>query len=455
MNSKLLYYQSIHKFKKLYYGHLLLPEHLVQRSQINLRKLYIPGDPDPIEGLNIWGYWLVKDGVNYIIDSVDDEKNEIDINKTLPFEAQDCLKVSDSSGKVYWYVRRPIKKSFDSEKMFSPKEFINNLASLEHNNKKHLILMFLMALSQLWDRAYYRISSPAGMGKDSVVDICSSFFGECGSITSPSAAKLADRAVTLKWLVVNEVVDIGKSDWDTIQQFLLDAGAHRNEVTKSTRAFQNVGEIMDISDFSMSLFYNDIDHYRHKGEIDPKQYFDNVTKGAVLDRFPAFRLYGKYIEDFNSIGKINITRLVRDEFEFYTDMLRTYTYYKNNFRNHLHNWDTKKLHAADGRDAINLGKLLNLIDFYCDTQVEFDEWVDIINKTRIDYTHMLMYPDLIEKLKKQVPNKKYHEYEDKLIKVKTFTEKNKLIQKWLSGEETENTDDRAVWDFDKLDKEIL
>jgi len=291
--SWLLYYESIFSFKNQYYGQLLRHEHLAQKSQIHIPEFKLPGTEEKLNA-DFWGYLLIKDGVNYLIESTDGEGEEIEIMKLLPVDAQDLQKVADTKGKVYFKVCKPVPRRIRPEKAYTPKQFIDNLTLIKHSNPRHQKLLAMQALSQLWDRSYYRVSTPPGFGKDSMVDTCNSLFGGCRTVESPTIAKLEHEASVLKWLVANEVVDISKEAYDIIQNFLLPAGAHKNEITKHSRAFGGVQEVIDISKFSLSLFFNDIIEYPIA-----KKYFDNMTKGAVKDRFPAFR--------FTDISKKTLT----------------------------------------------------------------------------------------------------------------------------------------------------
>ena len=384
MDSRLLHYQCIDVFRKNFYKDLLTKEHMLLEKKQLPKLRYMDGEMD--DEANFWGYEFVKGGDRYIISIVGDDGKMVNVPDMLPIMPKDVDMVATPKGDVYHYVRRPISVKFTEDQRHSPKQFIDTLAGLGHSNTDHQKLMWMMSISQLWDRSYYRISSPGGTGKDSTVDICNALFGDCGTVESPTIAKLEDRATVLKWLVVNEVVDLGKAEWDIIQQFLLAAGAHKNEITKHSRAFQNVKEIIDISKFSMSLFYNDIDHYADA----QKKYFDMTTKSAVLDRFPPMRFYGKFTEDFNALGGINIESFVNSNMDFYKDLLYSFHYYKSNYTKHIHQYDRSRLIKMSGsRDYTNINKMLNIVDLYSDTQEEFNSWVDKINICLEDYYCMV------------------------------------------------------------------
>ena len=461
--SWLLYNESIFAFKNLYYGHLLRQEHLAQKGQTHIPKFRLPATEEAVF-VDFWGYHLIKDGVNYLIESTDENRDEIKILDLLPVDAQDLQKVADTSGEVYFKVCKPVPRRIRPEKAYSPKEFIDNLTLLKHSNPKHQKLLAMMAMSQLWDRAYYRVATPPGTGKDSIVDLCNSFFGGCRTVESPTIAKLEYEASVLKWLVANEIVDIPKEAYDVIQNFMLPAAAHKNEITKHSREFKGVNEIINASQFSLSLFYNDIIEYPTS-----KKYFDNVTKGAVKDRFPAFRLYGEFQEDFNSMKHTDVKKFVEENMDFYVNMVRTFLYFKENYTKHLHKYNTDKLNKMSGRDATNLGRLIKIVDFYCESQYEFDAWLDVLNSSMEDYIVMLDIPrywePLIKKLtggnekdkEEEYSQRQVDEYKKRLRKIPTSQQKIEQIKKWLKGEDNiKPVQDKAVWDnFDKIDEELV
>lgn len=448
----LLYYESLFSFKKQYYGQLLRLEHLASKNQVHIPHIRLPKTEEKVY-VDFWGYHLIKEGVNYLIEANDAEGNEIDILKLLPVDAQDLQKISDTSGEVYYKVCNPVPRRIRPEKIYSVKEFIDNLTLAKHSNPRHQKLLVMMAASQMWDRSYYRVSSNPGLGKDSAVDTFGSLFGGCRTVESPTIAKLELEASVLKWLVANEVVDIPKEAYDTIQNFMLPAAAHKNEITKHSRAFQGVNEIIDVSTFSLSLFYNDITEYP-----DPKKYFDNVTKGAVKDRFPAFRLYGYFLEDFNSMKHINVDEFVKQNMDFYINMVRSYLYYSQNYTSHLHKYNADKLIKVSGRDAVNLGRLLKIVDLYSESQQEFDDWLDTINAAMMDYVDMLTIPQywvpFIKKLEKNgeddYSQDQIETYRKKLRKIDTSKQKIAQIKQWLNEDSKQQpVTDQAVWDFEK------
>lgn len=421
-----LHYDLISEFKKQFYKNLLTMEH-VKGSQVMLKKLVYP-DGGENEQANFWGYVLEKDGIKYLLSSKDSNDKEIRLSDILPIMAKDLEKVANKTD-VYFWIRKPVSAKFKSEKTMTFKEMVDTFSSLKHSNPKHQKLMWFITLAQMIDRANFRISTPAGFGKDSTVDILGNLIGGASTIENPTIAKL-EFMTNQKLLAVNEVVDVPLGDWRNIQQFLLAAGAHKPEITKHSRAVASgVGEYLDISKFSLSLMYNDIDHYNVK-----TKFFDEVTKGAVKDRFPALRLYGNFEEDFNSIKYVNIKEFVQQNIEQYKKLIYAYTYYKENYVKYFHKYDASLLKSdIPFRWKTNLGRLLKMIDVYCDSQQEFNEWVKVINKSLDDYEDMLLYPALLDKLSQKVSATEFSSIVNGLSSHKTFTDRNKSIINMLEG----------------------
>lgn len=424
--SLLLHYDVINEFKRQYYKDVLSFEHLVD-GEIKIDKVSFP-DGAKDEEFNFWGYQLEKGGIKYLMPSKDTAGMELKLIDLFPIIPKDVQKVA-YRGVVYQLIRRPVSVKFRPEKKMSFKELVNALNDLEHNNVEHRKLLVFIGLASLIERANFRIASPAGFGKDSVVDVFGNLLGGCLTVENPTIAKL-EFLTFAKWLAVNEIVDIQKTEWRNIEQFLLSAGAHKPEITKHSRATSNgVKEILDISKFSLSLMYNDIDHYP-----EPDKYVDVITKKAVLDRFPAFRLYGTLTEDFNKVKTIDVKQFVTEHLEEYKALVYTYNYYKDNIMKELKRFNADKLRQdIPHRWLINIGRLLKIIDLYCDTQEEFDYWINIINEVLNDYEVMLEYPNLYEKVSKRLNDVDKKRLSNELFVRHTFANKVLLLRSFASN----------------------
>lgn len=433
---ELLLYDCLSEFNRQFYKDVLRPEH-IKGGEIKIDKVSFEDGSDE-DVFNFWGWELKKDGIRYLLSCRNKQNKEVKIKSVVPLIAKDVQKIAHK-GVVYRYIRKPQSVKFKSLKQHKFKEFVDSLCLFSHSNPTHQKLDVFMALASMWDRAYFRKSTPPGFGKDSIVDILGNLIGDAATIENPTIAKLEERASVLKWLAVNEVIDITKANWRDIEQILLAMGAFKPSVTKRSRAHGGVGETIDISNFSLTLMYNDINNYPS-----PDKYLDFVAKEAVLDRFVPLRLYGTLTEDFNVLSKINTASFVTKNIELYKNLIYSFTYYSENRRGAT--FDRGKLIKLSGRWGTNIGKLLNIIDFYCKTQEEFNEWLNIVNLAIIDYKQMLKYPSLYQHLVTKVEKhykdgKKFRiaiEEINKLLKgMDTFIHKNSFIKGYKIVEDKE------------------
>jgi len=250
--------------------------------------------------------------------------------------------------------------------------------------------------------------------------------GDCATIINPTVAKLEYRT-SFKWLVINEIVDITPAEWRNIQQFLLDAGAFKPSIEKHSRSYGGSKETLDISKLSVSLFFNDIDNYPN-----PLEYFDFVSKDAIKNRFPALRFYGTMNEDFNSIKYINIEKEVKNNMDFYKNIIYTLMYYKQeeNILSEVKRFKLKGIEHLPERWIISIGRMLTLIDLYCESQEELNEWVAIVLDSINEYKKMLTYAKTFVTFKKRYPEgtETHTKAMTKMKLLKTWSEKIELLQ---------------------------
>lgn len=456
----MLYYQFLTAFKKGFNKDLLFSDHITS-GQIKIDKMSTP-DGGESDTYNFWGYRLEKDGTKYLLSCIDRDGKEIDLKHFLPIRAKKTLKLA-SRGEVFYHITQPVKMKFNPTRTMSFKELVDTLSSLEHSNEDHYKLLWLIAMTQLINRANFRVSTPPGFGKDSTIDILGGLVGHCSTIENPTIAKLEERSTFLKLMAINEVVDLSPAEWRTIQQFLLATGAFKPEVTKHSRAYKNTGETLDISELSLLMFYNDIDCYST-----PKDYLDFISKTQLLDRFVPVRVHGSMTEKFNESNSIDPDNFASQNRDNYIELIKNIEYYKLNIRNYSKGFKSERAKMwmenkkVPSRWKTNLGRLLTTIEVYSESQKEFDKWVDVLFDCIYDYQQMLEYPSLLQNLyAKMNINKKVlsefetildairylkskndhrHKFLTEIQKMATFVEKNKLIREYKD----KNNPDRKI-----------
>lgn len=378
--SLLLHYDLLARFRETYFKDLLTTMNIVEHEKHIVKMLEKGDGREPLEvPVNTHCTILEKNNKKYMMPSK--------YVKDLPIKIKGTPNKYSLKGDVYYFLQKTnvVSAKFEPVRTMSFKELIDSLSGFEHSNKEHYKLLTLINMAQMVDRANFRISTPAGFGKDSIVDTMGSLFGEAHTIENPTIAKL-EMMTFAKLLAVNEVVDITPTEWRNIEQFLLSTGAMKNQVTKRSRAHGGVGEILDVSNLSLSLMYNDVTHYPSN-----TKYFDQVTKEAVKDRFPPLRLYGNFTEDFNKVAQLNINEYVKEHLDDYVKIIRAFYYYKENLYNEMHFYKKPVYKNIPERWKTSIGKVLCVVDVYSDNQEEFDKWYEVLVEAMDDYQEMLRY----------------------------------------------------------------
>lgn len=385
----MLHYDCLAKFEEIYFEKLLTQLHITDHEK-HIKELSEKGNDNKVL-IDDFCTILEKGNKKFMMPSKYIE--------ALPIQIVGVPNKYSLKGEVYHFLEKSNIRSarFKPEKLMSFRELVDTLTAFKHSNQEHYRLLGMINLTQMLDRANFRISTPASFGKDSTVDIMGHLFGDAHTIENPTIAKL-EMMTYAKLLAVNEIIDISGSDWRNIEQFLLSTGAFKNKVTKRSRGYGGVGEILDTSKLSLSLMYNDITHYPDK-----KKYFDEVTKTAVKDRFPPVRLHGRFVQDFNEIANINIDEFVRNNIDQYVAIIRSFYYYKENLLNEMHYYEVPPLSSIPERWKINFGRLFKVMDAYSDDEQEFYKWTNTLLRAVKDYGEMIKYGNhlrlLVDKLK--------------------------------------------------------
>lgn len=425
-NSLLLHTDVLSVFNDQFFEKVLTIEHITSDGAVSFPKV-VATDGEKKE-INFFGWIATKGGISYLVPNTDKHGTPLKINDVFPLVPLKWDEVGYQS-KAYRLIDKSNNVSFQEQNKLGMRKLIDKLSSTPHTNNKHRKLLVMAILSQVFNRSYYRFSSPPGFGKDSIVDTIGLLVGGCATIENPSVPKLEREASIRTLSGLNEVVGLTRSQWVDIGKFMLAACAYKPSITKRTRAFGNVGETINLRKFSMSLFYNDIDCYN-----DPKIiYFDDLAEGGILDRLPAMRLYGAFDYDFNSVNGIDVEKFVKDHWDEILEIIYTLTYFQNNVYGKDFEYDIKGLPQRWQR---SLGTLLRVTSEYCKDQEEFNEWVQILKDSMVDYNAMIEYPKLLKALKNKISDKEFEQLSESIKKEETYINRIKIIVDRLSIKKT-------------------
>lgn len=425
--SKLLHNKCADEFRKQAYKDVLTINNL-EGSQVRINKINLT-DGGEKKDYNFWGYVFNKDRRKYLFSALDKEGREINLFDELPIIPGKTRKISHK-GVAYWEILSYKNLSFSARKHMPFKGLLDTLSDFEHTQPRHYKLWWMTVLAQWFDRANFRVCSPSGFGKDGVLDTLNYLVGGVTNIAKPSRARL-ERDSRSEVLYINEVMNIPKSSWDELEAFLLSVGDGSQSVEKQTLSYGGVGNTLDISQLSVGFVYNDIDHYSNMDA-----YFDFTPNEALLNRFPAMRLYGEFVEDTEEILYTDVESFVKEHDEDYKEIIRTLTYFKESLLSELDGFEvTLDMSGFSTRWKLSIKTLLKVVDLYSDSQEEFDEWQQLISERLEDYQEMLRYPKLLDRARGELDTHEKASLNKVLAGLDSFTDKVKKVQSYITGDE--------------------
>jgi len=435
MMSKLLNYNTLSHFRALENQGILDKKHLAEKYSVHLKKLTFADGGE--EELDLFAWHFNKDGEDFLIPMQNDDGSMKDMDSILPLRVKGNPQLVAHGGKVYRLVpsQNYTVLKYNPEKIYSFREMVDTLSGIEHSNSKAKKLFTIMSIASYLDVCHFRVSTNPGFGKDSMVDTLGLLMGDASTVENPSLAKF-EREITLNQMVgLNELTKIKKADWDSIQMVLLACAAQKPSIKKRTRKFDGVGEEIDLSHLSVVMMYNDITDYDS-----PDKYFDSVTDKNVIDRFPAFRFWGRITYDFSKDDDTDFKRVAREGQTDLRGIIKTLLYYKENWSSEHHGYPFS-VSGVSPRWQLNISRMLRYIDLYCESKEEFDEYVALLKGAMVDYQAMLSFPGLEKAVKemlqtqfvKETWEKEWQKYIKLINKKEKFIDKVKILTDILSG----------------------
>jgi len=261
-----------------------------------------------------YGYYLEKGKDNFFMP-------EQHYNQ-LPFKIKK-EQIIDYKGDVLRFIIEVETINIPSEKRMSFKDLVDITPNFSHTNPLHFKLYKIIALTSYIDRINTRVSTDAGFGKDSVVNIIHELVDSTLNIYGATFAKL-EYSLTNKLIILNEMGNLKKDEKMDMQEFLLATGAMFNTYNKRTRKTSSTQEQYNISRLSLLIFYNLPSYYTGKAQ----EYFDQMFTKAVINRFIPFVFEGTLTTKFEKI--LDIEKIMLENEHAYKDIIATLTYFREN-----------------------------------------------------------------------------------------------------------------------------
>lgn len=279
--------------------------------------------------------------------------------------------------KVYRYITQFQSVQFIKKKMYSYKQFIDNLANYGHSEPDYWTLAKIVVTCAYFDKLNARIVSEASFGKDSLVNVMEMLIGDTSKIVNPTIAKLKFRLLN-KVIVLNETSGLKKEDANKLAQFLLSVGDFSSSWENDTRAKNGTKERYNIENNSFLIFHNVRKYYEDKDLV----YFDDQFQHAVIDRFKGLLFKGMVTEDFSKVPEQD------EEFnKVLVNMIRTAKCFKDNNgynRKYKDNVDFEYTKLQRQRCKRNFDTITKWIDRYSRSQDEYDKFCELLKEAKLN-----------------------------------------------------------------------
>lgn len=300
----------------------------------------------------------------------------------LPFKVIDKYEV-DYKGEVFYVVSKLQPINIPALKAMTFRDLVDTIADFKHTNPTGFLLYKIISIVAYIDRINYRVITPAGFGKDSIVNILSGLVGNTTNLYGATFAKL-EYVLKNKFILLNEMGNLKADDMINMQQFLLATGAMFNTYTKRSRASKEMStlEEYDISKTSIGIVYNPPSYYIAKDQ----KFFDVMFTEAVINRFIPFYFDGKITTNFEDY--FDVTKMVKDNMFTYKKIISTLNYFRENHPTPTYGIDVE-FGVNLKRYERSFNTILLYIGEYANDKEEFEklamELLDSYNK----YTVML------------------------------------------------------------------
>ena len=338
-----------------------------------------------INDTKLYGYFLEKSKRMYFCPD--------ELFEDLPFRIVKSTEV-DYRSDVFEVITEAEPITIPSVKRMEYRELVDWFTKTQHTNKLHQKLYTIISTSAWIDRHNTRISTEAGFGKDSIVDLIGALVDTTCNIYGASFAKL-EYNLKNEFIVLNEMGNLKAEDKSNMQEFLLATGAYRNIYTKRTRKSGGTQEQYDISKTSLMIIYNLPEYYRNKAQ----EYFDQMFTPAVINRFIPFVFEGRLTTKFQDLLD---PIAILDEYEdTIKDIIATLQYYKYNKATTI-DYEVPsivKFSTKLERYERSFNVIMKYVSLYAKSQEEFTNLVTELFKAYKKYDTLLEGEKKVEELK--------------------------------------------------------
>jgi hypothetical protein len=323
---------------------------------------------------------LSKGNEKYVLAHKDAQNLPIKVTATVPFQ----LKKSDK--RVWKLVTGFQDMSIPAIKTMSFKQFIDQWNPVEHSHPEYFKLLKIIAIASRWKGVKVGLCSEPEAGKTSNYSLMGFISGDVGRITNPTIAKFESMMYYNRVLLPDEV-----PNWETktirdVESLMIAIADGSVEYTKHSKAQNKSMEKMDADNLSIIFGYN-----RPEDMKKNEKFFDEAwnNPGAIKSRYPQLLFKGRVTSKMPKLSDSEAVLIMENNFPIMASVAKNYTYFVNNLSKEFHNYDRKWVSQLSGRHASNMQGVIDAMDAYAETEMEFIELCALLNQAMEDYKKMV------------------------------------------------------------------
>lgn len=363
------------KWEQKVYGETLSENHLFDDGRIHHQDKFfriIDGravEWEPFNENDTYYIKMVKGNTFYLLPQRYVEKLPIIPTKTLPIHLKKC----DSD---VWRI------IIDCDSMVIPKvktmefrEFLESWNPISHNNPKTHTFLKFVAFSQ---GIKLGLCGQPGSGKNTNLTIRRYITKSVAhKVKSPTRAKFYSTLYFNDYVNVDEITSWNKTDVNMVEDIAAELGDESPDMDKYAKDKNRNLELMKNLNFKTLTFTFNPPSDRNPYTFHSR--FRNSDK--ILDRFPLLWVDGKVTQSPNRPTDARAVDIMNQNFHGMCKVASNVEYWKYHINGHLHKFNQdKNPFKINNRFKNNTTALLDVIDCYCCSQTEFDEWMTFIQE---------------------------------------------------------------------------
>lgn len=273
------------------------------------------------------------------------------------------------------------------------RELVDSFAPFEHSMSDDYIVMKISCLMADIGRTYMCMVTEPNGGKSSLFKLLHAINNRT-PVYQPRSIPGCLNKITgdgnIVWDdIINVPSDPRKAMEDMSMQIADGSSVYHNGAMKSHQTKTKYLTPLQ----SLTFLYNDVKNYA-KPE---KKYFDVIfeNNGAMDDRYLKMFFKGRLLQKFHR--DFDITGTANKNQAYYIAMAKELLYLKEHKQSggYTKRWNHNSLLSLKSRKRLSYDEICWGVDMYCESQEEYDKFIQILDSSIIDYKSMLADAGLI------------------------------------------------------------